>query len=94
MDNKKSNLPISLRIAFVVFITLGIIIIGVLWMYRNDWKAKSDALENEVKQYEEIIASKQEQLDAPIDDEYLKDLARENGYALKGEQFYHIEHEE
>lgn len=94
MDNKKSSLPISLRIAFVVFITLAIIIIGVLWMYRNDWKEKGDALENEVKQYEEIIASKQEQLDAPVDDEYLKDLARENGYALQGEQFYHIEHEE
>lgn len=94
MDNRKSSLPISLRIAFIVFITLGIIIIGVLWMYRNDWKEKSDALADEVDKYREIVASKQEKLDAPLDDEYLKDLARENGYAQPGEQFYHIEHEE
>ena len=89
--NKKNSLPASVRIAFVIFVTLGIIIIGVLWMSRNSWKDKSDALAAEVSKYEEAVASKQEQLDAPLDDEYLKDLARENGYALQGEQFYQIE---
>ncbi|MBQ6893174.1 MAG: septum formation initiator family protein [Oscillospiraceae bacterium] len=92
--SKKNNLPVSVRIAFVAFVTLGVIIIGVLWMSRNDWKEKGDALAAEVSRYEEIIESKQEQLDAPMDDEYLKDLARESGYVMPGEQFYPIEYED
>ncbi len=92
--NRKSSVPASVRIAFVLFVALGLIIIGFLWMSHNDWKEKGDTLAAEVSRYEEIIESKQEKLDAPLDDEYIKDLARESGYVMPGEQFYPIEYEE
>lgn len=95
MDRRyKSNVPASLRIAFVAFIALGVIIIGFLWMSYNDWKDKADTLASEVSRYEEVVESHREQYDAPVDDEYIEDLARENGYLLPGEQIYPFEHEE
>ena len=63
MVKNKSRLPASVRIAFVVFVALGIIIIGFIWMSLNEWKDKNAELSSAVDAYAEMVESKQERLD-------------------------------
>ena len=94
MVKNKSSLPASVRIAFVVFVALGIIIIGFIWMSLNDWKDKNAELSAAVDAYAERVESKQERLDETVDEDYIKELARESGYGLPGEEFYPLENED
>ncbi|MBQ4556064.1 MAG: septum formation initiator family protein [Clostridia bacterium] len=94
MQNKK-NIPASVRIAFVVFLAIGFIVIGAFWMQYNEQKKKNDLLEQEVNKLSEQVAKKEEELAAPFDKEYIRRVARrELGYGYPGEIFYHSDFEE
>ena len=93
-DRKKNSAPVSVRIAFVLFIVLGLLVTGFCLIARNDRKEQNDEIEKQISMQEEIIVSMQEKYDAEMDDDYIKDLAREEGYIMPGEQFYPIDNED
>ncbi len=95
MEKKKSNnIPASLRIAFIVFLALGFIITGALWMKGNEMRRENDILEQQVTSQSEENARKEEQLNAPMDEDYVRDIAHEYGYVIPGEEFYPLDVEE
>lgn len=92
---RNNNIPASVRIAFVVLLAIGFVVIGAFWMRYNDQKQKNDLLEQEVNKLSEQVAQKQEELAAPFDEEYVRRIARrELGYGYPGEIFYHSDFEE
>ena len=94
MQNK-NNVPASVRIAFVIFMALGFVITGALWMRSNEQKKENDRLEKEVAAFSEKVEMKKEELAAPFDEEYVRRVARrELGYGYPGEIFYHSDFEE
>ena len=94
MGRKSSNIPVSVRVAFVSFVALGLLVIGYFYISYNDRRAANDEIAKQVSMQAEIIESMKEQYDAEMDDEYIKDLAREEGYIMPGEQFYPIDKDE
>lgn len=94
MEKKVNSLPASVRVAFVVFLALGIIIIGALWMKGNEMREQNDLLAEAVTSQSEENARKEELINAPMDEDYVRDIAHEYGYITPGEQFYPINIEE
>lgn len=93
-QNKKS-IPASVRIGFVIFLALGFIITGALWMRLNDQRQKNEALEREVNAMGEQVAEKREELSAPFDADYIARIARrELGYGMPGEIFFRSDFDE
>ncbi len=93
-NRKKNSVPVSMRVAFISFIVLGLLVTGYLMMVVNQMRAENDELERVNSMQKEVNESLAERNDAEMDDEYIKELAREEGYIEQGEQFYPIDNEE
>ena len=90
MERKSNNIPASVRVGLIIFLALGIIIIGALWMKGNEMREQNDLLAQAVTSQSEENARKEELINAPLDEDYVRDIAHEYGYITPGEQFYPI----
>ena len=94
MKNEKKNIPASVRIGLIIFLVLGFVFTGALWMKYNDERRKNDELQKEVDALSERVARKEEELAAPFDADYIARIARrELGYGLPGEIIYRSDFE-
>ena len=87
---KSNNIPASVRIALIVFWALAIIIIGALWMKGNEMREENDLIASAVTSQSEENARKEDLVNAPMDEDYVRDIAHEYGFITPGEQFYPI----
>ncbi len=92
---QKSNIPASVRIAFIILLAIGFVVIGAFWMQYNELRQRNEQLEIKVSEYKTNNEQKAEELAAPFDEEYIRRVARrELGYGYPGEIFYHSDFEE
>ena len=68
MATDKHNVPALVRIAFVVFIALGFIITGALWMRGNELGKQNEMLEAQVASLAEENERKEELFPLDIED--------------------------
>ena len=91
----KKNIPASVRIGFIIFLVLGFVITGALWMKYNDQRQKNEALQKEVDLLGEQVAKKGEEFAAPFDNDYIARIARRDlGYGLPGEIVFRSDFED
>ena len=85
----QGNVPASVRIAFVVFVALGFIITGALWMRGNEIRKENDLLEKQAESIAEENERKKELVSMPME-EYVSENAYDFGYAYPGEERYPV----
>ena len=94
MKKEKKNIPASVRIGLIIFLVLGFVITGALWMKYNDERRKNDEIQKEIDALSEQVARKEEEFSAPFDADYIARIARrELGYGLPGEIIYRSDFE-
>lgn len=83
------------RIALVLFLIVGFVLTGALWMRYNEMQQKSELLAKEVAAAQAENDRLKEEIAAPFDEEYVKRVARrELGYCLPGEVIYFSDFDE
>lgn len=89
MAQPQKHIPVSVRIALVLVLVIGFLIIGALWMRYNEMQAQSAELAKQIALLREENARLTEEIEAPWNAEYIKRVARrELGYCLPGEIIY------
>ena len=95
MARKEKHLPITARLALIVALVGGLLLIGALWMQYNEKAEARKALEKQIAAVQEENDRLNEELSAPWNEEYIKRVARRDlGYCLPGEIIYFSNFEE
>ena len=95
MAQKEKHLPITARLALIVALVGGLLLIGALWMQYNEKVQEREVLEKQVAALQEENDRLSEELSAPWNEEYIKRVARRDlGYCLPGEIIYFSNFEE
>ena len=68
---------IFVRFALLVFFIFGMVTLVSLQLDQNRKQSEIAALNGQIQEYEDYIAELQASLDAPMDDEYVAEIARE-----------------
>lgn len=89
----KGSVPASVKIAFVIFIALGFIITGALWMRGNEMREQNELLEQQAASIAEENERKKELASMPME-EYVSEKAYEFGYAPQGAERYPVKVED
>ena len=75
MNRKKTS--VFVKVAIFAFAVFAVISVVELQFQYNDYKAERDTLKADVSALEEQVAQLQNQLDTPIDDEYIIEVAED-----------------
>ena len=75
MNRKKTS--VFVKIAIFAFAVFAVVSVVELQFQYNDYKAERDMLKADVSALEEQVAQLQNQLDTPIDDEYIIEVAED-----------------
>ena len=88
MENNKNTVPASVRIAFVVFLALGFILIGALWMKVNEKREENERLVALATAQAEENARLRELIEATMDEDYARVVLPEYGYYSPLNEYY------
>ena len=88
MENNKKSVPASVRIAFIVFLALGFILIGALWMKVNEKREENELLKQLATEQAEENARLKDLIEATMNEDYARVVLPEYGYYAPGNEYY------
>ena len=81
-------------VALIAFAVICILILAGIWECMDSIGKKNKIVEERIDEYNRlriINENLEDKLNAPVDDEYIKDVAREDGLRMPNEHMYHID---
>ena len=77
---KMTTVSLSVRMFLTLIVLFAIIFFATKMMQNNKLKRESEALQKQIDEARQRVSDLQYEVDAPIDDQYVEDWARDHGY--------------
>lgn len=77
---KMTTVSLSVRIFLTLIVTFAIIFFATKMMENNKLKKERAALQEQIDEAKQKVSDLQYEVDAPVDDQYVEDWGKDNGY--------------
>ena len=77
---KMTTVSLSVRIFLTLIVVFAIVFFATKMMQNNKLRRESEALQKQIEEAKQKVADLQYEVDAPVDDQYVEDWAKDNGY--------------
>ena len=77
---KMTTVSLSMRIFLTLIVLFAIIFFATKLMENNKLKRERDALQEEIDRAKQKVSDLQYGIDAPVDESYIEDWGKDNGY--------------